>query len=133
MHTQAEASPVVDDSDGEVAESPSLSSDIVHNSIPQQTTQMASIAAKIKGGNIATAADSLVHEITAERGVFKNSVLQSLRHLDVGRPRDHKPNKDSARSHLRIQSGRIQSGKSLQNLVLQTAYQSRRGARSMQS
>ncbi len=32
-------------------------------------------AEKIKGGNIATAADSLVHEITAERGVFYNSVL----------------------------------------------------------
>ena len=117
---------------GKAVESPSLSSDIVHNSTPQQAALRMSIAAK-KGGNIATAADSLVHEITAERGVFKNSVLQSLRHLDVGRPRDHKPNKDSARSHLRIQSGRIQSGKSLQNLVLQTAYQSRRGARSMQS
>jgi hypothetical protein len=38
---------------------------------------------KIKGGNIATAADSLVQEITAERG-------------DFGRSRDHKPNIDLA-------------------------------------
>ena len=87
----------MDDSDGEVAESPSLSSDIVHSSTPQQTTLRMSIAAKTKGGNITTAADSLVHEITAERGDFKNSVLQSRRNLDVGRPRDHKPNKDLAR------------------------------------
>ncbi len=72
MQPQTVASPVVDDSDGEVAESPLLLSDIVNNTIPEQTTQRVSIAAKPKGGNIATAADSLVHEITAERGVVVN-------------------------------------------------------------
>ncbi len=66
---------MVDDSDGEVAESPSISSNNVHSSPPQQAALRMSIAAKTKGGNIATAADSLVHEITAERGVFDNSVL----------------------------------------------------------
>ncbi len=65
MHTQASASPRVDDSDGEVAASLSLPSNIVHNSTPQQTALRMSIAEKTKGGNIATAADSLVHEITA--------------------------------------------------------------------
>ncbi len=75
LHTQAEESPGVDDSDGEVAENLMPSRDIVHNSTPQQTALRRSSAARTKGGNIATAADSLVHEITAERGVFDNSVL----------------------------------------------------------
>ena len=75
MHTQADASPGVEDSDGEVADDPEPSRDIVHNSTPQQTALRRSCAARTKGGNNATAADSLVHEITAERGVFKNSVL----------------------------------------------------------
>ncbi len=63
VHTQADESPGVDDSNGEVAENPMPSSDIVHNSTPQQTALRRSSAARMKGGNIATAADSLVHEI----------------------------------------------------------------------
>ena len=72
-------SPGEDNSDGEVAEDPEPSRDIVHNSTPQQTALRRSCAARTKGGNITTAADSLVQEITAERGEF-------------GRSRDHKPN-----------------------------------------
>ncbi len=75
FQSEAHALQGVDDSDGEIADSSLLADDIVHNATPLQTALRPSIALKTKGGNIATAADSLVHEITAERGVFKNSVL----------------------------------------------------------
>ncbi len=70
MHNQASESRGEDDSDAEVAEDPEPSRDIVHNSTPQQTALRRSSAARTKGGNIATAADSQSHETTAARGLM---------------------------------------------------------------